>query len=106
MTSAAEISAGLLQFARGYAYGRGFEFGDGAEGYLRSALDNFASAQVLMTDPMAHMPEAENGIVRFVDAMIEARRIVYAADRLTSRIIGEDTFAWAKQKLCPIIPIC
>jgi hypothetical protein len=108
MASAAEISAGLHQFARGYAYGRGFEFGNGADGHLTSSLDAFAPEASLLPDAAMQdwLREAEIGIVSFVDAMIEARRHVYSADMQMSRIIGEDTFAWAKKKLCPIIPIC
>lgn len=104
MANAAEISHGLFQFAQGYALGRGFKFGEGANSQLQYSLTVYSNAKSSLTD--SKVAEAERGIVRFVDSMIEARQFVYAADKLQSNIIGEDTFAWAKNKLCPIIPIC
>ncbi len=103
-----ELSAELFGFARGYARARGVRFGRGSESDVRNGIFNEVafSWSSGTQDAEKLRGDAERGLARFVDAMIDSRHEVYGAASDSDNIIGEGTFAAARSRLCPIFPIC
>ena len=101
-------SAALYQYARGYASGRGYQFGSGAANDIRLSINEQVNArwQEFEVNEASMLQSAEVGIGRFIDAMIDARHSVYGAEELRSNVIGEATFAMARSRFCPLFPIC
>lgn len=108
MATRTSPAAVLFGYARGYARGRGYVIGDGAQQMLRQALDDRLGARLAGGEGEAGelVLAAEKGIVRLVDAMIDARDEVYQGDELRSNVIGESTFMAALARICPLFPFC
>jgi hypothetical protein len=98
----------LHSFARGYATGRGYVIGDGADNDLLRYLKNNKAeiGRRYDADPKAAQADSEGGLTELIDTMIRARRTVYNEQELRMSVIGERTFGWAINKLCPLFPVC
>ena len=101
----------LFAYAHNYAASRGYRFGSGADVMLRERLANLSPVEL----DAARLDEAKRNIERFVDAMIAAsneipnysdRSPAITGETRSSGIIGEQTFAIALRRMCPIWPIC
>ena len=109
----------LFSFARWYAASKGHQLGAGADGQIEwmcqetaegifqrfqppvGDMDTAAQARATVEIRMA-----EAALSTLIDGMIEAREHVYDNLAANDRVIGEDTLAWAKNRLCPLFPIC
>ena len=98
----------LHAFARGYATGRGYVIGDGADNDLLYRLQSNEAeiGRRYDANPKAAQADAEGGLTELIDTMIRARRSVYDEQELRMSVIGERTFGWAISKLCPLFPVC
>ncbi|NJB84440.1 hypothetical protein GGR26_000185 [Lewinella marina] len=105
------IAEYLKQYAWVYAFSQGYRFGSGSEGEIQYMAGQAAAA--ILNPPadyggaspaqLTRIAEKQLGI--FIDNMIIARGEVYL-DGGHGGVIGEDTLAWAKARLCPMWPIC
>ena len=98
----------LILGVEAYAKAKGFRFGDGAEYMLRSSAE--LGARDISQLPRASQDrkklEAKRNLEKFVDAMIEASKEIPGYSEQHPGVIGEQTFAAARKKLCPLWPIC
>ena len=107
-----EIADHLNTYANNYVNSKGFRFGSGAAQYIMSmaqhAAHNILNPPVEYIDtPVKQMTEiAMKKMTQFIDQMILARPKVYNEMELKEPIVGERTFAWAKNIICPMWPIC
>lgn len=107
-----EIADHLNTYANNYVNSKGFRFGSGAAQYIRSMAQH--AAQNILNPPHEHLGTsmnrlteiAEQKLTQFIDQMILARPKVYNEMELKEPIVGERTFAWAKNIICPMWPIC
>lgn len=87
---------------------RGYRFGYGAEGVFRDAIQRAAKdIQSLPADlQRTRVEQAVNNFRLVIDTMIIASRNIPGYQNSHYRVIGEQTFAEAMQKLCPLWPFC
>jgi hypothetical protein len=92
----------LYAFAVGYARGRGYRFGSGA-----NQTFFYSTARALLdikTHPELHSSsEARRNVALFIDAMISAS---YSIPNYDAGVIGEQTEQKARSTLCPLWPFC
>lgn len=96
----------FFKIANQRAAAAGRSFGPGAGSDLRQLAQTGAANVLAVSDPSARdalEKEAEAGIQRLVDLMIEEARKIpgYPAD-----LLGEDSFYPAKLRFCPFRPFC
>lgn len=104
LPSSREAVAGhFMSFAQGYAASRGYRISDVSQRQLfRQLLDR---APELASSRDAQIA-AEEGLIRFVDAMIAASGTQPGFSPRSAVVIGERTFGEALRRLCPIWPVC
>ena len=87
---------------------RGYLFGAGAEGEFRRAIQQAADdIQSLPPDlQRTRIEQAVNNFRLVIDTMIIASRQIPGYQNRHFHVIGEQTFAEAMQKLCPLWPFC
>ena len=106
-----QLKTKFLRHANSYAKFRGYEFGIGASHDIESFCQRAAEEVLKHPDADGNMAgvliqRANQAFETFIDAMIvEANEIPNYAQRHPGKI-GEDTFARAKDVLCPIWPFC
>ena len=111
METQSEVEEHLKQNAFQYANLKEFRFGSGASSDIdrmtkRAAHNIFNPPPRYREDPINDLIKiSEGAIAKFIEKMIEAREEVYE-DTVESNIIGEQTFDWAKKRICPMWPIC
>jgi hypothetical protein len=102
----------LYSTATATAKAAGFMLGSGADSQIRYVAETGAADILATTDAGADrdalIAEASSNFAKIVKTMIAEREQAYAGDaeRLAAAIIGEDTLARAKARLCPIFPFC
>ncbi|MDB5119032.1 MAG: hypothetical protein JWN56_250 [Sphingobacteriales bacterium] len=112
MESSFEIAEHLKMYAHTYVFSRGFKFGSGADNDINRMAETSAINMVNPPISYADVPLillvgiAEKRLAIFIDHMIIARPKVYTDTELESQIIGERTFGWARNIICPIFPLC
>lgn len=99
------VAGHFMAFAQGYAASQGYRISSISQNQLFSRLA--ARAPQLASSRDAQIA-AEEGLIRFVDAMIAAEG---ASGGLPSTpdsyvVIGERNFLAALGRLCPIWPVC
>ncbi|MCY1719134.1 hypothetical protein OU798_02190 [Prolixibacteraceae bacterium Z1-6] len=106
-----KIQEHLEKFAHVYAFSKGFKFGEGAKSGIHE-MSRRAAFNILNPPPEYESIEkqaligiAEKKISIYIDHMIIARGKVYPDDRI-NELIGEQTWGWAHDILCPMWPIC
>lgn len=99
------VASHFLAFAQGYAASRGYRISEVSQRQLFGELLNRAPALASSRDAQI---AAEEGLIRFVDAMIAAGGASpgspFAPD--SYGVVGERNFAQALRSLCPIWPVC
>ncbi|TBZ77017.1 hypothetical protein [Rhizobium leguminosarum] len=113
MVTNAAITERLFTYASHHAERFGYRFGEGAEGDVRSAAGNAASAINERVEE-EKKPDKRELYVRQAEGAFEflVERMIFEA--LTNKkihpgppgIIGEQTFERARALLCPCWPIC
>lgn len=108
-----EIEDLLFEAASAQAVSRSFKLGEGAAQMIREhagdAADRILARGADEAQRRGGIEQGKQAFRTVVETMIAARPAVYR-DRpghLRDNLIGEDTFSWAKDKLCPgFWPFC
>jgi len=107
-TAEAAANESLFRHAEKYAASKGYSFGDGAHVMLNQVAQR-GEAEIALLPPekrQEKVEEARANFERFIDAMIVASKEIPGYEAASPGKIGEQTYARAKNKLCPIWPIC
>jgi hypothetical protein len=102
-----------VSYAHWYAGSRGFRIGDGASGAIEGMAD-YAITEIFgptlpdtpTPQQLAQLGQAEGALKVLIDTMIEGSGQIAGYSATHPNVIGEDTFAYAQSKLCPLFPIC
>jgi hypothetical protein len=111
-----EVAQQIFDAALSRARRHGLSFGEGADSDLRSMAQ--AAASTILTAAAAKSPDvaeayvsgavrvASEGMTAFVDEMVVGRMRIPGYLDTHRNVIGEETFRWARNVLCPLWPIC
>ncbi|PHN00857.1 hypothetical protein [Flavilitoribacter nigricans] len=111
MKTHSQITTHLNDHAQQYVRSKGFSFGSGAAQDMQGMLDTGANNILHPTPEFEGISQdeligmADKKLEVFIDHMVAAREKVYPDPSAHDRV-GEETYAWAKNRLCPMWPFC
>ncbi|MEM0947350.1 MAG: hypothetical protein AAGK37_08090 [Pseudomonadota bacterium] len=107
------IEQRLTSYAHWYAASQGFVFGPGAkydiEQMATDAVGNMFGQDMptdLQPRHQAMIAQAEASLAMMVSTMIQGSEEISGYAARNPDTIGEETLAWARDRLCPLFPIC
>jgi hypothetical protein len=108
-TSSAESHANIiLDSVTAYARGKGYQFGSGADAYMRAHATNAAMQidALPKSKQTQKLKKTEDSFNTLVDEMINEAHTIPGYEKANPGIIGEDTLKRALLTLCPLWPFC
>jgi hypothetical protein len=108
MATKSEIVTQLQAHVNGAVAARGLRLGEGAVFDVGRLIDR-AAAEIAAFAPdvqSRRLGEAHAAFATLIEKMAEAREVIPGYKQQRGDVIGEDTFKWARDRICPLWPVC
>lgn len=107
------IEQRLLSYANWYAASHGYTFGKGADSDIKNmtreaVMEMFGKKIPKKMQPQHHAKilRAEASLAMLIATMIQGSKEISGYTLSNPNVLGEHTFKWASERLCPLFPIC